>query len=437
MRSENVAILVLFTLLLILIYKLYFKRSMEQFWWFGDSRQGETYVTFDKISKVTPYRSYTPETIEEIQKIITDNPGRKIRTAGDNYTFNDIFFTNDIILRTNNMHNIIYIDTDKKEIHVQTGCLIKDVCSRLEEAGLALDSPPQTLQTIGSACSTAAHGSNLNTGTMSDQIVNLTVVLGNGHIRRVEFDDPEFPAYATGLGGLGIIYSITLKCVDYYLLSTFRKEGKWDTIKKRLLEWLDEYNLSYLHINPSSLQTTVFLRKAVGDTSVAQEQSRKTPDTKLGPSRDTLSSEKLYTKSKVAVPHVSVIDAVNDVLKLCQSHKKISGYECDKITVSFTGPDYHSWLSPASGRASAWIEAITAVPLKNKDKTMKFMQDYEDLLLYKYSGRPDWTTTKFANAYKMRLLYGISIDYYRRVRDRFDSEHVLTNDFIEKIIGSA
>ncbi|KKL94535.1 hypothetical protein LCGC14_1863700 [marine sediment metagenome] len=434
--SQNIAILILFILLLILIYQMYFKKSpQELFFLFSKKRQDQNpniYVTFDEMNTVRPDRIYYPENLEEIQNIIIDNPGQTIRASGNNYTFNNISLTNDIIIRTNKLKKIISLDKEKQELTVESGCSIKDICTYLEGEELALDGIPENmLQTIGDVCSTAAHGSNLDTGTMSDQIVNITVVLSNGHIRRVEFDDPEFPAYATSLGSLGIIYSITLRCVENYFVHTERTTGSWENIKQNIIDLLDDYALTQISIQPVSLRTTILLRKKI----LLKNKAEHIPSGALEPYHKILPPTTLtgkYTKSEVAIPYERVVDAVDDVLKLCQSHKKAPEYECNhEISIRFTGPDYNAWLSPTSGRTSAWIQVIASIPLK--DKAQKFIQDYEDLLLYKYSGRPNWTTSKFINAYKIRLLYGISIDYVRRVRERFDPTFTFTNDFIASV----
>nr|QBK87381.1 MAG: D-arabinono-1,4-lactone oxidase [Marseillevirus LCMAC201] len=393
---------------------MYFKNSLS-----------ESFSLFTKkhteVNSVTPHQIYYPENLEEIQNIIVDNPGQTIRSSGDNHSCNNIFLTNDIIIRTDKLNNIINLDKEKQELTVESGCSIEDICKYLEHEELAIDISDNLLQTLGDVCSTAAHGSNLDTGTMSDQLVDVTVVLSNGHVRRIEFDDPEFPAYATSLGSLGIIYSITLKCVEYYFIQTERIIGKWANIKKNIINLLDDYALTTIHIKPVSLQTTIVLRKKV---PLKKMVSSSTPE----PYYKVLTAAESgkYTKSDVSIPYERVVEAVDDVLKLSKS-QKISDY---KLSICFTGPDYNSWLSPTSGRSSAWIQITTL-----KDITQKFIQDYEDLLLYKYSGRPNWTTGKFINTYKMRLLYGISIDYIRRVRERFDPTLTFSNDFIASVFN--
>ncbi len=418
MRSENIAILMLFILIVILVSQLCLK--------------GSSFENFRvKTESANPYRIYHPETMENIQNILTDNPGQTIRTSGGGITFNDISLTNDIIIRTERLNKIIYLDKIKKQITVEAGTVLKDLCDHLTENQLALACLPEELsQTVGSACATAAHGSNIDIGTFSDQIVDLTVILGNGNIRRVEFDDPEFPAYAVSIGCLGIIYSVTLSCVDNYLVMTKMETGHWSTIKSKIIDLLEQYPLTQIKVNPNTLHTTVILcRKAptsniIDDPKITNAQPYNTATFHTTPLGD-------YTKSEMAIPYERVTQALDDILKLYHSHKQISSFNYgQELLIRFTGPDYNAWFSPSSGRTSAWIQFSNSADDNNNKK---FFQDYEDLLLYKYSGRPNWTTSNFINRYKVRLLYGIPLDYVKRVRDRFDPQKVFSNEFIARI----
>ena len=140
-----------------------------------------------------------------------------------------------------------------------------------------------------------------------------------------------------------------------------------------------------------------------------------------------------YTMTEIAIPYKKIIKAIDDVLKLCRSHKTF-GFNCNgDISIRFTGADYNAWLSPTSGRISAWIQVRMNMP-NDINKINKFNQDLEDLLLYKYGGRPSWTSSRFIDHYKSRLLYGLSLEYFRRIRDRFDPQKMFSNDFIQKIL---
>jgi FAD/FMN-containing dehydrogenase len=289
---------------------------------------------------------------------------------------------------------------------------------------------------------------------MSDQIIDMAVILASGNIRRVEFDDPEFPAFATNLGSLGIIYSITIQCVDNYAIDTEARSNKWGDVKTQLLDFLNVNPLTQFSVNPNTLKTTIMLRKISTDineesTAFLEKPTESRPKgfsvrlLKKAVSKDGRTLDKyykpiavnlpmeFYTMIEIAIPYKKIIKAIDDILKLCSSHKTF-GFNCNgDISVRFTGSDYNAWLSPASGRISAWIQVRMNMP---NNKINKFNQDLEDLLLYKYAGRPTWTTSKFIDHYKSRLLYGLSLEYFRRIRDRFDPHKIFSNEFMQKIL---
>lgn len=405
----RIVIIIVFLAILISMYFVYARQ--EGF--FGKS--GDVYMTFDGKQKLYPSQTIYPNTLQEISQAITDNPGQTIKATGNECVYNDIFGT-DIMFRMDNLNKIIKLDTDTKEITVEAGCTIESICKYLEEHNLALGVIPDNLeQTIGSACQLAEHGSNINTGTFSDQVLAMTLVLSNGHVRRIELDDPEFPAFVTGLGIFGVVYSLTLKCVDLYYISIDKKIGKWNKLKNEGI-----IDCSRIYINPQTLQTTIHVNKIDTEGVVYYRAlpRRVNPNT--------------FTKCEIAVSADKATDAIGDLLKLLSSHKKISGLNVENdISITFSGGDYNSWLSPASGRPVAWI-AVNVSP--DKQGLDKFFQDLQDLMLYKYSGRPSWTTIRDGTPYKMRLLYGVSIDYIRKTQRQFDPTLRCSNKFVENIL---
>lgn len=361
--SQNVAIIVLTGLLLILLYKIYYRAIKNP-------------------------QVYSPDNLQDIQNIIVK--GDTIVSGNTTPT------TSDIRILSTNLDKISSIDIENKKVTVECGCKINDICIYLDQYGLALNTIPKHNKSIGSICSTAEHGSNLDSGTISDQIVDITIVLANGHIRKIEIDDPEFPAFATGLGRLGIIYSITLQCIDNYLIATTIKNGVWTDIKNDILSDLDKYRLSEIIINPITLYTKVMLRRKISSSSQLEKDEY----------IETLQIQPLGKEThEVAVPYQYTIQSIDDVLNLCKNTL------CD-IIITFTGADFNSWLSPASGRKSTWIQINT--------RTQSILQKCEDLLLYKYSGRPNWNTSSIIDNSKTFLVYGASLDYFRKIKSRFD-----------------
>ena len=226
MRTYQVANLVVFILILIMLYQMYGKK------W-----------ELLEISK-----TLSPQTLKELQKIIIDNKKKKIIVNGTG---------SDIVINTSKLTGILRIDEIAKTVSVEAGVSLKNLLSVLASRGLTLDCIPTNLeQSVTQACSLGDHGSNLDVGTMSDLVRDLTVVLSNGHIRRIEFDDPEFTSFSTNLGCLCCVYSITLSCVDIYIVETNKVSGDWNSIKRNLFENLEKYPMTEIHINCSDSQTS-------------------------------------------------------------------------------------------------------------------------------------------------------------------------------------
>lgn len=369
MNSRNTTILILFILLLVLLYQLYF-----------------TFETFSASRKV-----YYPISLDEIQQVLRENPQTPLKTVGNQTSNNKLRSTKGIAISTKNLTRIINVG--ENTVTAEAGITLLALARELEKHELALPNlPSNQQQTLGGAISIAAHGSNLLSGTMSDCVKSMVVVLSNGNIRRVDFDDPEFPAFVTNIGMLGTVYTITLECVNMYNLTK-----KVDTI-----DWKDIKSVEYrttLELDPKSLSC------------------RRTIYTKCGqdagvPYYQAVADERHTQCVSVAVPFNKFVSAVNDVIPLLRPDTK--------ITIDFTGPDYNSWLSPSAGRQSAWIK-ITG----NQNSKV------EDILVYKYGGRPDWANTEHTKP--LHLVYGTSLDYCRKVQQKFDANNLYSNETISKI----
>jgi FAD/FMN-containing dehydrogenase len=71
-----------------------------------------------------------------------------------------------------------------------------------------------TDQTIAGAVSTATHGSSLQHGSLSQQVVSAQVVLADGTVRDFSGSDPLFVAVATSVGRLGVIVQLTMQVTE-------------------------------------------------------------------------------------------------------------------------------------------------------------------------------------------------------------------------------
>jgi L-gulono-1,4-lactone dehydrogenase len=78
---------------------------------------------------------------------------------------------------------------------------------------------PKFIQ-VGGAVALSCHGSGRKTGTISDQVVSMKILMHDGKLRTFSRDTDEdlFRAAQVNLGALGIMYEVTLQCVPRFKL---------------------------------------------------------------------------------------------------------------------------------------------------------------------------------------------------------------------------
>lgn len=198
-----------------------------------------------------------PGQIAALCKYAYDN-GYTIRAVGSGSSWSRLTHTNDILLDMTGLKKILSEpmsrpDNANKEyvdIEVEAGMRVLDFVEQLDtKFGLALDMMGNYAgQTVAGVANTSTHGSGLFSGTMSTLVVGLHLIISGGVqvkvqggqetieecIEKVENanygDDPVkiksddvLKACAVGLGSMGIVYSITYRCVPMYNLEEIRK----------------------------------------------------------------------------------------------------------------------------------------------------------------------------------------------------------------------
>lgn len=363
MNSQNIAIVVVFILVAVLLYQLY-KSSRTQ-----------------QASQI-----YQPRSTQEVNELIKNS--LNIRPNYD--ANNDIYTGTHLQIDTTNLNNIVEYNPETETVTAETGTPIAKLIDYLAQYNVTLKSiPSNTEMTIGEAVANAAHGSNINCGTIADQTESFIVALDGGNIRKVEFDDPEFPAFNCNLGMYGIITMITLKCVPLEHTPVKKVTSDWNSIAPTLIDNVNNENVVSLQINP----TTRIVKCNY-------------PDPQSQPQHE------------IALPLDNLVAAINHLLPLIPADTTIA--------IDFTGADRNSWCSPAAGRDTAWLKLYNL-----HSSTLKLIEQE----MFKFSGRPAWTTAKSLTPTLIRTLYGKAADYIAQHNKTFDPKKVFSNSFLEKLFN--
>jgi FAD/FMN-containing dehydrogenase len=145
-----------------------------------------------------------PNSEEEIISIV--NEGKKIRVVGTGHSWTSLISTDDILISLDKYQGVTAVDGNVAT--VRAGTKLHQLGEELFKHNLAqpnmgdIDS-----QSIAGAASTGTHGTGLTLQSISNQIVELTLITAKGE--RVVCSDKENPdlfnAARVSFGTLGII----------------------------------------------------------------------------------------------------------------------------------------------------------------------------------------------------------------------------------------
>src|SRR6187402_3366512 len=165
---------------------------------------------------------FEPSTTEEVREIVTGH--KHLRALGTRHCFNRIADSNENLLSTKNLNQVLSLDEIARTVTVGAGIRYGEFCKYIHERGFAihnLASLPHI--SVAGACTTATHGSGVRNGNLSTSVRALEFVGADGTIHRLaEKDNAEkFMGVVVGLGAIGIITKVTLALQPSFSMRQF------------------------------------------------------------------------------------------------------------------------------------------------------------------------------------------------------------------------
>jgi hypothetical protein len=196
-----------------------------------------------------PANFIQPTTEEEIVNLVKTS--KHIRLFGSAHSFNAGVVTDEKLISLDKYSGLIWKDLDKKQIAVKAGTRVRDIVTILLKNGLAFKAlPSHDAQSIGGILSTDVHGTGRNWGFISETVVKMKIIDGNGKIHECLPTDDLFKAAIGGIGAVGIISEVVIQAVD-----RFNVEQKFDlttleSVRNNLDTLLNENDHLSLYIFP-------------------------------------------------------------------------------------------------------------------------------------------------------------------------------------------
>jgi FAD-linked oxidoreductase len=395
--------------------------------------------------------------------------GLRVRVAGSGHSFSDIACTDGVMVSLERMASVLDVDRASGLARVQGGITIKELGRALGNHGLALANVGDIdVQTIAGAISTATHGTGAKLPNLAAQVSELTLVLADGSTLAcsAESDAETWAAARVGLGALGVIAEVTLRCVPAFTLDGIDAPAPLAEVLERFEELIHENDhfefFVFPHAEVALTRTNnrtdreprppSRLSAYANDVLLANRAfelfcraGRRWPSqiprlnrlvTRLAGGRERVdrsaaifASPRLvrFTEMEYAVPRASTGAAVRRVLELVEHRGFAVPFPIEVRTVA---PD-DALISTASERESAFI----AVHMYRGMEWEPYFRAVE-AIMDDYGGRPHWGKRHFQTAATLAPRYP-HWDRFAAVRARLDPRGVFSNDWTDRVLGPA
>lgn len=199
------------TTLNIVLYALTF----GHFLWLEGRVRGGVFSNWGKLFRYRPRKFVQPGTEAEIVELVKN--AKELRLFGAAHSFNDGVVADDTLVSLDKYSGVIRTDKEKKQMAFKGGTRIRDCARFLLDEGLAFSSlPSHDAQSIGGILSTDVHGTGRDWGFVSELVVSLKVIDGQGNVHQCLPTDDLFKAAIGGVGAAGIISEVVVQAVDRF-----------------------------------------------------------------------------------------------------------------------------------------------------------------------------------------------------------------------------
>jgi L-gulono-1,4-lactone dehydrogenase len=394
--------------------------------------------------------------------------GLPVRAAASGHSFSDIACTDGVMVRLEALDRILAADPERGLVKVEGGVVLAALNGRLDERGLALENLGDIdRQTLAGSISTATHGTGARFGNLSAQVASIELVTAEGALREISAEsDPElFRAARVGLGGLGLIYAVTLRCVPAYTLHRVDSPRPLDDVLSRLDELNERIDHFEFYVFPHTRtalcresrrteepprprpRAAVYAQEVVLENWVGQLfalAGRHLPtqvprlarlasrgvgrSTKVDRWHRVFASERRirFTEMEYSIPREHAAEAVRRVLDLGARPELQVAFP---IEVRFVAAD-DAYLSPSHERDTTYV----AVHQDRKLDWGPYFRGVEEIM-GEYEGRPHWGKRHFRRAEALAPLYP-RWDDFQAARARLDPGGLYRNAYTDRVLGA-
>ncbi|MDR7279655.1 L-gulonolactone oxidase [Catenuloplanes atrovinosus] len=407
---------------------------------------------------------------DEVCVLVQDaaREGRRVKPVGTGHSFTSAAVAEDIQVDLRRMSGLVSVDREARLATVQAGIDLCRLNDELATHGLAMPNLGDiNVQTVAGAISTGTHGTGAGYGCLSTFVEALTLVTGAGEVLRCSAtENPDvFAAARVGIGALGVITEVTLRCADAFVLRahetpalladvlaslddriggndhfefywypyTDRVQAKTnnrvpldDAPLSRFRAWLDDEFLSNTVYAGAcrlgrAIPAFVPAVQAVSARALTERTYTARSDRVFCTPRRVR-----FTEMEYGVPRAALPEALTALQRIVASLPFKVQFP---VEIRFTAPD-DIWLSHGYGRESAYLAIHQYVGAPYEPYFRAFERVAASL-----GGRPHWGKLHYRDADSLRPAYP-RFDDFLTVRDRLDPSRTFQNDYTARVLGA-
>jgi L-gulono-1,4-lactone dehydrogenase len=391
--------------------------------------------------------------------------GRTVSVAGTGHSFTETAMTDGTMIDLGALSGVADADRASGLVRVGAGTVLAELNEELHRLGLAMENLGDIdRQTVAGAISTGTHGTGARLRNLSAQVEAIEIVTAAGEVRELDGSQPDLlRAARVGVGALGAISAVTLRCVpafvlervdspqpreevlgsfeesaaanDHFELFTFpyadsalvlernrvdgppRPRGRFaaylnDTV---LENWALEALSAAGRLSPRAIPLLSRLAAFLASGGRTVDRSDR-----------VFASERRvrFTEMEYGVPRQHGPEAVQRVIEWVRANRYPVFFPIEMRVAA--GDD--ALLSPSHERDTAYI----AVHQYRGMEWRPYFEAVEEIMR-EYGGRPHWGKRHFQTAATLEPLYP-RWDVFRAARDELDPDRVFTNGYAARVL---
>ena len=420
----------------------------------------QVWTNWAREQRCAPARVERPRNEEELARVVAG--AERVKVAGSGHSFTDIACTDGVMVDLSRMTRVLGVEGE--DVTVEAGITLRHLGEELHRRGLAMENQGDVdPQTLAGSISTATHGTGGRFGNLSSRVMAVRLVDGTGTVRDLRGGD-ELLAARVGLGALGAITAVTLRCVPAFTIHRLDEPRPLDDVLTSLDEHVDAHDHWEAFVLPytrraltlTSRRTQIkprprgraeaFARDVLLENAalwaacrVGRSVPRAIPPVSrrlaalMGPAEHLDRSHRVYantrlvrfTEMEYGIPREHAAEALERVLSLIERRRLPVGFPIELRVVR--GDD--AYLSTAHGRPTAYI----AVHQFRRMEFETYFRAVEEVM-DDYGGRPHWGKRHYQTAATLAPRYP-EWQRFQEVRRRLDPDCRFENDYLRRVLG--